>query len=91
NTNFFDDKEKWVAKADKIVFTGTIDEFYEYQFGKLDYRTVKFDEEIIEKTNYPGCAVVNYTDEVTPYTRIIEHKHFEMFGQDVDRCPITII
>ncbi|MGG6544682.1 UNVERIFIED_CONTAM: UDP-galactopyranose mutase [Prevotella sp. 15_C9] len=91
NTNFFDDKEKWVAKADKIVFTGKIDEFYEYQFGKLDYRTVKFEEEIIEKTNYQGCAVVNYTDEVTPYTRIIEHKHFEMFGQDVERCPITII
>nr|WP_308536475.1 UDP-galactopyranose mutase [uncultured Prevotella sp.] len=91
NTNFFDDKEKWLAKADKIVFTGKIDEFYEYRFGKLDYRTVKFEEEIIEKTNYQGCAVVNYTDEVTPYTRIIEHKHFEMFGQDVERCPITII
>ncbi|MDR0187143.1 UDP-galactopyranose mutase [Prevotella brunnea] len=91
NTNFFDDKEKWLAKADKIVFTGKIDEFYEYRFGKLDYRTVKFEEEIIEKTNYQGCAVVNYTDEATPYTRIIEHKHFEMFGQDVERCPITII
>ena len=91
NTNFFDDKEKWLAKADKIVFTGKIDEFYEYRFGKLDYRTVKFEKEIIEKTNYQGCAVVNYTDEVTPYTRIIEHKHFEMFGQDVERCPITII
>lgn len=91
NTNLFDDKEKWLAKADKIVFTGKIDEFYEYRFGKLDYRTVKFEEEIIEKTNYQGCAVVNYTDEATPYTRIIEHKHFEMFGQDVERCPITII
>jgi UDP-galactopyranose mutase len=89
--DFFADREHWEAIADKIVFTGKIDEFYGYQFGKLEYRTVRFEEELIEKPNYQGCAVVNYTDRETPYTRIIEHKHFESFGQAVYDNSRTII
>ena len=68
-----------------------IDEFYNYQFGKLNYRTVRFETEIIDKPNYQGNAVVNYTEREVPYTRVIEHKHFEMFGQDVYECPKTVI
>jgi UDP-galactopyranose mutase len=89
--DFFVDRKNWEAIADKIVFTGKIDEFYRYQFGKLEYRTVRFEEELIEKSNYQGCAVVNYTDRETPYTRVIEHKHFESFGQAVYDNPRTII
>ena len=63
--------------AEKIVFTGKIDEFYNYQFGKLEYRTVRFETEMIEEQNYQGNAVINYTEAEIPYTRIIEHKHFE--------------
>lgn len=76
---------------DKILFTGKIDEFYDYKFGQLEYRTVSFEEEIIDKPNYQGNAVVNYTEATVPYTRVIEHKHFEMFGQQVYDCPKTII
>lgn len=89
--DFFDDREKWESIAEKIVFTGKIDEFYGYRFGKLDYRTVRFEEEIIDTPNYQGNAVVNYTDREVPYTRIIEHKHFEMFGTDIEECPKTVI
>ena len=83
--------ENWHDIADKLVFTGKIDEFYNYQFGKLNYRTVRFEQEIIDKPNYQGNAVVNYTEREVPYTRIIEHKHFEMFGQEVYNCPKTVI
>ena len=79
NTDFFDDKGKWMAIADKIVFTGTIDSFYDYKFGKLEYRSLKFETETLDCDNFQGNAVINYTDAETPYTRIIEHKHFE-FG-----------
>jgi UDP-galactopyranose mutase len=89
--DFFDDRTHWESVADKIVFTGKIDEFYGYQFGKLEYRTVRFEEELIGKPNYQGCAVVNYTDRETPYTRVIEHKHFESFGSAVYDNPRTII
>ena len=71
--------------------TGKIDEFYGYCFGKLEYRTVRFEEEIHECCNYQGNAVVNYTERDIPYTRIIEHKHFEMFGNAVNACPKTVI
>lgn len=91
NTDFFTDRIYWESMADKIVFTGKIDEFYSYRFGKLEYRTVRFEEEIHDCANYQGNAVVNYTECEIPYTRVIEHKHFEMFGADVDRCPKTII
>ncbi len=84
-------KDNWHQIADKLVFTGKIDEFYDYQFGKLNYRTVRFEEEIFDTPNYQGNAVVNYTERDVPYTRIIEHKHFEMFGQEVYNCPRTVI
>ena len=91
NTDFFADREKWENIADKIVFTGKIDEYYNYCFGKLDYRTVRFETETINTVNYQGNAVINYTDRETPYTRVIEHKHFESFGQAVYDNPKTII
>ena len=84
-------KDAWKEIADKLVFTGKIDEFYDYQFGKLNYRTVRFELEIIDKPNYQGNAVVNYTEREVPYTRVIEHKHFEMFGAEVYDCPKTVI
>jgi len=77
NTDFFDDRVYWEGVADKIVFTGKIDEFYNYQFGKLEYRTVYFETECMDCQNYQGNAVINYTSHDEPYTRIIEHKHFE--------------
>lgn len=89
--DFFEDREKWESIAEKIVFTGKIDEFYGYRFGKLDYRTVRFEEEVIDTPNYQGNAVVNYTEREVPYTRVIEHKHFEMFGADIEKCPKTVI
>lgn len=84
-------KTDWNRLADKLIFTGKIDEFYDYRFGKLNYRTVRFEQEIINTPNYQGNAVVNYTEREMPYTRIIEHKHFEMFGQEVYDCPKTVI
>lgn len=90
-TNFFENRTQWESMADKIVFTGKIDEFYDYQFGKLEYRTVRFEEEIFDIPNYQGNAVVNYTERDVPYTRIIEHKHFEMFGSEIENCTKTII
>lgn len=91
NTDFFENRSYWESIAEKIVFTGKIDEFYDYQFGKLEYRTVRFEEEIHDCANYQGNAVVNYTEKEIPYTRIIEHKHFEMFGTEVEECPKTVI
>lgn len=90
-TDFFENRRYLENIADKIVFTGKIDEFYDYRYGKLNYRTVRFEQEIIDKPNYQGNAVVNYTERDIPYTRIIEHKHFEMFGQQVYDCPKTVI
>ena len=89
--DFFSDRAHWMSVADKIIFTGKIDEFYDYRFGNLEYRTVRFEEEVIDCSNYQGNAVVNYTEREVPYTRIIEHKHFEMFGQEVYTCPKTVI
>ena len=89
--DFFEDREKWEGMAEKIVFTGKIDEFYGYRYGKLDYRTVRFEEEIIDVPNYQGNAVINYTEREVPYTRVIEHKHFEIFGVEVENCPKTVI
>ena len=65
--------------------------FFDYRLGKLEWRTVSFEEEVLNTPNYQGNAVMNYTDAETPYTRIIEHKHFEMFGQEVYDCPKTVI
>ena len=91
STNFFDNRALWEKIAKKILFTGKIDEFYNYQYGKLEYRTVRFEHEIIDSPNYQGNAVMNYTEREVPYTRIIEHKHFEMFGEEVYTNPKTVI
>lgn len=91
NTDFFENREYWESVADKIVYTGAIDEYYDYNLGKLEWRTVSFEEEILDTPNYQGNAVMNYTEAEVPYTRIIEHKHFEMFGQEVYDCPKTVI
>ena len=91
NCNYFDDREYWNGVADTLVYTGPIDEFFDYSLGKLEWRTVSFEEEVLNTPNYQGNAVMNYTDAETPYTRIIEHKHFEMFGQEVYDCPKTVI
>lgn len=90
--DFFEQgREYWEKQAEKIVFTGCIDEFYGYCFGKLQYRTVLFEEEVHNTPNLQGNAVVNYTEREIPWTRIIEHKHFESFGAEVDANPLTII
>lgn len=86
NTDFFDNKEKWLNSADKILFTGMIDEYYDYCYGELEYRGLNFEFETLDLENYQGNAVINYTDAETPYTRIIEHKHFES-----SNSPKTII
>ena len=77
--------------ADKLVYTGALDEYFNYCLGKLDWRTVSFKTRIEDTPNYQGNAVVNYTSHNEPYTRVIEHKHFEMFGQEVYDCPKTVV
>ncbi|MFR8152922.1 MAG: UDP-galactopyranose mutase [Romboutsia timonensis] len=77
NYDFFEHREELENIASKIIFTGPIDKFYNYKFGELEYRSLRFETEILDKENYQGNAVVNYTEYEVPYTRIIEHKHFE--------------
>ncbi len=90
--DFFDSPYRnWKEYADKLVFTGPIDQFFDFKYGKLNWRSLKFDISIINTANYQGNAVVNYTSHDVPYTRIIEHKHFEMFGQDIYNCPKTVL
>ena len=91
NADFFDNRQNWEQIAEKILYTGKLDEYFDYCYGKLEYRTVRFEEEILDMPNYQGNAVMNFTDAEVPYTRIIEHKHFEMFGDDVYKCPKTVI
>ena len=97
NTNFFDDnKDKpnnknWRDFADKLVYTGKIDDFFGNCYGNLDYRTVRFETEIINKPNYQGVAIMNFTSHDAPYTRVMEHKHFEKFGNEVYDNPKTVI
>ncbi|MEE3415768.1 MAG: UDP-galactopyranose mutase, partial [Prevotella sp.] len=91
NTDFFDNRQYWEQIAEKVLYTGKLDEYFDYCYGKLEYRTVRFEEEILDMPNYQGNAVMNFTDAEVPYTRIIEHKHFEMFGDDVYKCPKTVI
>lgn len=88
---FHSEYKDWKKYADKLVYTGAIDEYFGYSFGKLDWRTVSFKTRIENTPNYQGNAVVNYTSHEVPYTRVIEHKHFEMFGQDVYNCPKTVV
>lgn len=90
--DFFKDyKDSWRNIAKKLVYTGPIDEYFGYKFGKLDWRTVSFKTRVENMPNYQGNAVVNYTSHSEPYTRIIEHKHFEMFGRSVYDCPKTVV
>lgn len=91
SVDFFKNKDYFFKRAKKIIFTGKIDEYYNYQFGKLEYRTVRFEEEIHHCSNYQGNAVINYTEKEIPYTRIIEHKHFELFGEEINNYPKTVI
>lgn len=90
--DFFNSEYKeWKKYAEKLVYTGAIDEYFGYSLGKLDWRTVSFKTRIEDTPNYQGNAVVNYTSHEEPYTRVIEHKHFEMFGQEVYDCPKSVI
>lgn len=89
--DFFENRSYWESVAEKIVFTGKIDEFFGYKFGQLEYRTVRFEQETLDTPNYQGNAVINYTEREVPYTRVIEHKHFEMFGNEVYACPKTVV
>lgn len=92
NVDFFQSEYRnWKEYADKLVYTGAIDEYFGYSLGKLDWRTVSFKTRVEDTPNYQGNAVVNYTSHEVPYTRVIEHKHFEMFGQEVYDCPKTVI
>lgn len=91
SVDFFDDRAHWEGVASKIVFTGELDRFYDYKLGHLNFRTVRFETEVLNEANHQGNAVVNYTEASVPYTRIIEHKHFESFGQAVYDNPKTVI
>ena len=91
SVDFFSDRAYWETVADKIVFTGQLDEFYDYRYGKLEFRTVSFKQQTLETPNYQGNAVINYTESEIPYTRIIEHKHFEMFGNKIYDVSKTVI
>lgn len=89
NTNFFDNKAGYLKDFDRIVYTGMIDQFFDYQLGELEYRSLRFETEELATGNYQGNAVVNYTDRETPYTRIIEHKHFEFGKGDPNKTIVT--
>lgn len=91
NCDFFAHRDELTALADTVVYTGPIDQFYDYRFGQLQYRTVRLETETLDTPNYQGNAVINYTDRETPFTRIIEHKHFEAFGPAVYDHPKTVI
>lgn len=92
NVDFFNSKYKdWRKYADKLVYTGAIDEFYGFRFGKLDWRSVSFKTRVEDMSNYQGNAVVNYTSHDQLYTRVIEHKHFELFGQEIYDNPKTVV
>ena len=98
NVDFFEERNRsnssfsiLNSQFENIVFTGRIDEFYSFRYGKLDYRTVRFETETLPTSNYQGLAQINYTEAEIPYTRIIEHKHFESFAADVDKNPQTVI
>ena len=92
NTDFFKSEYRdWRKYAKQLLYTGPIDEYFNYCYGKLDWRTVSFKTKVLDMANFQGNAVVNYTSHEQPYTRVIEHKHFEMFGQTVYECPKTVI
>ncbi|MBQ2190454.1 MAG: UDP-galactopyranose mutase [Paludibacteraceae bacterium] len=92
NCDFFTEyKDSWRTTADKLIYTGQLDEFFDFRLGRLDWRTVSFKTRVEDMPNYQGNAVINYTSHEQPYTRVIEHKHFEMFGAAVYECPKTVV
>ena len=92
NTDFFKSEyREWQKYAKQLVYTGPLDEYFDFKFGRLDWRTVSFETRLVDTPNYQGNAVVNYTSHEAPYTRVIEHKHFEMFGSAVYDFPKTVI
>lgn len=91
NVDYFENRAYWNSIAKKIVYTGQLDEFYDFKYGNLDFRSICFEQETLDMPNYQGNAVMNYTEAEVPFTRIIEHKHFELFGQEVYSLPKTVI
>ena len=92
DTDFFDGLyENWRDIADKLLYTGKIDDFYGCRYGRLQYRSLRFETEVLDHPNDQGVAIMNFTDTTTPYTRIIEHKHFETFGDEVYDNPKTVV
>ena len=91
STDYNKNKEKYEKLADKIVYTGKIDEYFDYKYGKLEYRTVRWDNEIKDTDNYQGNAVINYASKDVPYTRVIEHKHFEPYNKEVQEMKKTVV
>lgn len=89
--DYLENREAWNEQAEQVVYTGEIDRYFDYRLGHLEWRTVHFETETMPTSNYQGNAVINYTEREVPYTRIIEHKHFECFGADVDKNPKTVI
>ncbi len=89
--DFTADRAQLSELADKVLFTGAIDEYFDYRLGHLEYRTLRFEQEVLPVSNFQGNAVVNYTEASVPYTRIIEHKHFEMAASEVDSIPVTVV
>lgn len=90
--DFFQEyKDSWRDTAETLVYTGALDEYFDYKLGRLDWRTVTFMTRVENVPNYQGNAVVNYTSHEVPYTRVIEHKHFAMFGPEVYQCPKTVV
>ena len=82
NQNYFEQKDYYDSIADKVVYTGCIDEFFDYKYGELGYRSLRFESEVIQSDNYQGCAVINQCDHTKQYTRTVEHKHFERLKTD---------
>lgn len=89
--DYLENREAWNEQAEQVVYTGEIDRYFDYRLGHLEWRTVHFETETMPTSNYQGNAVISYTEREVPYTRIIEHKHFECFGADVDKNPKTVI
>ena len=90
--DFFQEyKDNWRDTAETLIYTGALDEYFDYKLGRLDWRTVSFKTRVENMPNYQGNAVVNYTSHEVPYTRVIEHKHFAMFGPEVYQCPKTVV
>lgn len=87
--DYLSDRDEYDALADKVIYTGQIDEYYGYKFGELQYRSLRFETEVLDVPNFQGVAGMNYTDSDTPFTRIVEHKHFEFGKGNPDKTVIT--